>query len=43
VKHTLYDEISERYPATVIRRHPKAILFLDGDSAAAIATIGRNC
>jgi glucosamine-6-phosphate deaminase len=32
VKRTLSEEVSERYPATILRRHPRAILFLDGDS-----------
>ena len=34
VKHTLTDEISEKCPATVLRRHPDATLFLDADSAS---------
>lgn len=34
VQHTLADEISEKCPATVMRRHPDATLFLDADSAA---------
>lgn len=38
VRHTLMDDISEKYPATILRRHPNAILFLDKDSAAAVAT-----
>ena len=33
VRHTLYDAISERYPSTILRRHPDARLFLDKDSA----------
>lgn len=33
VRHTLYDEISERYPSTVLRRHSNAILFVDTNSA----------
>jgi glucosamine-6-phosphate deaminase len=32
VRRTLTEEISERYPSTVLRRHPKAILFLDVNS-----------
>jgi glucosamine-6-phosphate deaminase len=32
VRRTLSEVVSERYPATILRRHPKAILFLDGDS-----------
>ena len=34
VKHTLFDGISEKYPSTVLRRHPRAVLFVDKDSAA---------
>jgi glucosamine-6-phosphate deaminase len=36
VYHTLYDEISERCPASVLRRHPQATLFLDNDSGSLI-------
>src|SRR5580658_7715052 len=32
VRRTLYEEVSERYPATILRRHPKAVLFLDINS-----------
>ena len=34
IRHTLLDEISETYPATVLRTHPDATLFIDQDSAA---------
>jgi glucosamine-6-phosphate deaminase len=34
VRRTLTEDISERYPATILRRHPRAILFLDAKSAA---------
>ena len=33
VRHTLYDAIDERYPSTILRRHPDVQLFLDRDSA----------
>lgn len=33
VKATLTDPISEACPATILRRHPEAILFLEADSA----------
>lgn len=33
VKTTLTDPISEACPATVLRQHPEAVLFLDQDSA----------
>lgn len=36
VEHTLCDEISERYPSTILRKHPCALLFLDKDSAERI-------
>lgn len=36
VKHTLQDPITEQYPSTILRTHPKAILFLDEDSSAAL-------
>jgi len=32
VAHTLGDDISQRYPSTVLRRHPRAVLFLDDES-----------
>ena len=35
VRHTLYEEINERYPSTILRRHADAVLFLDRDSAPA--------
>ena len=34
VKETLCGEIGEACPATVLRRHEKAVLYLDGDSSA---------
>ena len=34
VRATLVDEISEKCPATVLRRHKSAVLYLDGDSSA---------
>jgi glucosamine-6-phosphate deaminase len=40
VRRTLYEEVSERYPATVLRRHARAILFLDGDSAGKLGLGG---
>ncbi|WP_373515366.1 glucosamine-6-phosphate deaminase [Persicitalea sp.] len=33
VRHTLTDPVSEEFPATVMRQHPSATLFLDPDSA----------
>ena len=32
VYHTLTDPVSERYPSTILRTHPSAILFIDKDS-----------
>jgi glucosamine-6-phosphate deaminase len=34
VYHTLNSEISERFPSTILRTHPSAILFIDKDSAS---------
>jgi glucosamine-6-phosphate deaminase len=34
VSKTLYGEISERYPSTILRLHPDAKLYLDQNSAA---------
>lgn len=34
VKATLCDEINEKCPATVLRRHPSAVLYLDSDSSS---------
>jgi len=34
--HTVNSEVSERYPSTILRRHPHAILFVDKDSASRI-------
>ncbi|WP_118194957.1 glucosamine-6-phosphate deaminase [Albibacterium indicum] len=36
VRHTLKEEISPRYPSTILRTHSDAILFLDKDSASAL-------
>ena len=36
VYHTLNDDISEACPATILRTHNNAILYLDGDSAKLI-------
>ena len=33
IYHTLVDAISETYPATILRSHPNASLFVDQDSA----------
>jgi glucosamine-6-phosphate deaminase len=33
---TLFDEISERCPASILRKHPRAILFLDKDSSSLV-------
>jgi glucosamine-6-phosphate deaminase len=38
VQHTLLAEIKEQYPASILRRHSNAILFLDGDSCSLINT-----
>ena len=34
VRATLCGEIGEACPATVLRRHPSAVLYLDGDSSS---------
>ncbi len=34
VKSTLCDDINEKCPATVLRRHKNAVLYLDGDSSS---------
>ena len=34
VRATIHDEISEKCPATVLRRHKSAVLYLDGDSSS---------
>jgi glucosamine-6-phosphate deaminase len=34
VRHTLNDPVSELIPATCLRRHPHAILYIDADSAS---------
>jgi glucosamine-6-phosphate deaminase len=33
VYHTLYSEINERYPSTILKSHPNAVLYLDKESA----------
>ena len=39
VKHTLEDEISERCPATILRTHANAHLYLDRDSAGLVGAV----
>ena len=34
VYHTLNEKISEKYPSTILRRHPHAKLYLDKDSSS---------
>lgn len=36
VRHTLTDEVSEKYPSTILRKHPNAILFLEKASATTV-------
>lgn len=36
VYHTLYSEISEEHPSTILRQHSNAILFLDKESSSEI-------
>ena len=45
IYHTLNDEISEKYPSTILRTHPHAILFADEDSTSRIleTTYRRLC
>lgn len=38
VYHTIVDQVSERYPSTILRTHPNAVLFLDKESAAHLQT-----
>lgn len=37
VYHTLNSDILERYPATILRTHPDAVLFLDEQSASRLS------
>ena len=36
VFHTMFDAVSEKVPATILRRHPHAVMFTDEDSAKAL-------
>src|SRR6185437_12269544 len=36
IYHTLNSEIEEKYPSTILRRHPNAVLFVDTNSAKKI-------
>lgn len=36
IAHTLNDPIQENYPSTILRKHPKAVLYIDKDSAMKI-------
>ena len=33
VHHTLYEEVTEQYPSTILRKHPNAVLYLDNFSS----------
>jgi glucosamine-6-phosphate deaminase len=37
ILHTLNGEISEKYPSTILRTHPSAVLFVDGESSALLS------
>ncbi|MBW7892766.1 MAG: glucosamine-6-phosphate deaminase [Chitinophagaceae bacterium] len=37
IYHTIHEEIGERYPSTILRKHRGAILYIDKDSASALA------
>jgi glucosamine-6-phosphate deaminase len=39
VANTIVQEISEKYPSTILRKHPSAILYIDKDSAGLINDI----
>ncbi|MGV3508787.1 MAG: glucosamine-6-phosphate deaminase [Sphingobacteriaceae bacterium] len=34
VQFTLHNEVSEKYPSTILRNHPSAILFIDSSSSS---------
>ncbi len=34
IYHTLKDDIQEKYPSTILRKHPHAVLYIDEDSAS---------
>lgn len=36
IYHTLHNEIEEKYPSTILRKHPNAVLFIDENSAKKI-------
>jgi glucosamine-6-phosphate deaminase len=38
IYHTLRSEISEKYPSTILRTHPSAVLFVDNESSALLAS-----
>ena len=39
IYHTLNDDIQEKYPSTLLRRHPNAVLYIDKDSASKLQLI----
>jgi glucosamine-6-phosphate deaminase len=36
IYHTLHDEVEEKHPSTILRKHPNAVLFIDENSAKKI-------
>jgi len=39
IYHTLYSEVQEKYPSTVLRTHNNAVLYIDEDSASELSEL----
>ena len=42
IYHTVAETISEEFPSTILRNHPNAILFIDGDSSGKLGKISSH-
>lgn len=42
VRNTLLEDVDEQFPSTILRTHPKAMLFVDRDSARLLPNGGSN-
>jgi len=42
VKQCFEGEISPRHPASILRKHPRAFVYLDDDAASLLSSVGAN-
>ncbi|WP_221390215.1 glucosamine-6-phosphate deaminase [Dyadobacter sp. NIV53] len=42
IYHTVAEAVSEEFPSTILRNHPEAVLFIDGDSSGKLGKISSH-